>query len=84
LKHHRYSKLLIGVTGNATNSDLDEFCSCGADVAVGKPIKPETLSGMMAHCLRYGCMSTIKDSKDNDGEEEERRTNLWRVARANR
>jgi hypothetical protein len=40
---------VVGVTGNALDTDVNDYLSAGADMVMGKPVK----TGMLKMLLRY-------------------------------
>lgn len=52
-----YNHMIIGVTGNSLEDDLNEFLSCGADMAVPKPFKKLTLDLLLEHIESSGTLS---------------------------
>lgn len=66
LREYGYKNLLIGVTGNAMDADLQEFVASGADMAIAKPIKYDTLTAILTHCECFGCVSPCQDQISSD------------------
>ena len=66
LRENGYKNLLIGVTGNAMDADLEEFVQAGADMAVAKPIKFDTLVSILGHCEQFGFASPNETGGDPD------------------
>lgn len=52
-----YSKLLIGVTGNAMDLDVLDFETNGADLILTKPMRMDALQKLLDYCERFGCKS---------------------------
>eukprot|EP01039_Chlorochromonas_danica_P009966 gene9966-11016_t len=55
-----YSKLLIGVTGNAMDVDVIDYETSGADLILTKPMRMEALQKLLDYCDRFGCQSHHK------------------------
>lgn len=58
-----YSKLLIGVTGNAMDLDIVDYESAGADLVLTKPMRMDALSKVIEFCGRNGCQSHFSSSQ---------------------
>eukprot|EP01041_Mallomonas_annulata_P001981 gene1981-3856_t len=54
LRELGYNKLIIGLTGNAMEDDVETFLAAGADVVFTKPMKLEQLNMLFAHIQKKG------------------------------
>lgn len=52
-----FSRLLIGVTGNAMDIDIVEYEQAGADVILTKPMRMEALNKVLEYCNKFGCQA---------------------------
>ena len=52
-----YKNLIIGITGNALETDRREFEEAGADIVLVKPFKLEYLDNLLKYMDRYGYRS---------------------------
>jgi DNA-binding response OmpR family regulator len=52
-----YNHLVIGVTGNALDSDVAEFEKAGADMVLTKPVNMGALEKLLKYCHSHGCRS---------------------------
>jgi signal transduction histidine kinase/CheY-like chemotaxis protein len=59
-----YSNLLLGLTGNVMNEDLQRFIDVGADIALAKPLRLETVGELLNHCRTYGTQGIYRDRID--------------------
>ena len=48
---------MIGVTGNALDTDVSEYLSAGADLVLGKPVKLSMLKMVLRHVKENGHLS---------------------------
>lgn len=53
-----YRKLIIGVTGNAMDVDVQDYETRGADMILPKPLSVELLSRVFSYCEIHGNLST--------------------------
>ena len=51
MRERGYKGIIIGVTGHAQRADIEEFERCGADAVLAKPLKYETLNGVVNNFL---------------------------------
>lgn len=61
-----YSKLLIGVTGNAMDIDIIAYEQAGADLILTKPMRMESLNKVLEFCSLFGCQSHFTDGRNVD------------------
>jgi DNA-binding response OmpR family regulator len=54
--------LIIGVTGNVLDDDVNEYLEAGADLVIGKPLRMELLNKLLVHIQMNG-----SDSKYEEG-----------------
>jgi hypothetical protein len=61
--------LIIGVTGNSMQDELQEFTDSGADLVITKPMKPNILDYLIEFAQLCQCNSNAdrQISVDNDG-----------------
>lgn len=52
-----YDNLIIGVTGNSMEDELNDFLQAGADFAITKPMKPNVLDILLQYMNTFGCRS---------------------------
>jgi two-component system, sensor histidine kinase and response regulator len=52
-----YLHMIVGVTGNSLEDDLNEFLASGADMAVAKPFKKLTLDLLLEFIDEFGTLS---------------------------
>ncbi len=52
-----YSRLIIGVTGNAMDIDIREYEDAGADMILTKPVRMDILNKVLEFCRIQGCFS---------------------------
>lgn len=57
LREMGYSKLIVGVTGNAMDSDVREYEEAGADMILTKPIRTDKLYKLLEFIQLYGAIS---------------------------
>ena len=48
---------MIGVTGNALDTDVNDYLSAGADMVMGKPVKLSMLKMLLRHVRENGPLS---------------------------
>jgi CheY-like chemotaxis protein len=58
LREMGYQHLLLGLTGNALETDVEYFEAAGADAILIKPLKGEYLKKVLLYLERHGCVST--------------------------
>ena len=49
-----YKGLIVGVTGNSQQSDIDEFTAAGVDKVMTKPVNMEQLMGYVCEYQQKG------------------------------
>lgn len=52
-----YAKLIIGVTGNSMEDEIQDFLRAGADLVITKPMKASMLEQLLYLVLQSGCTS---------------------------
>eukprot|EP01035_Chromulina_nebulosa_P025498 gene25498-biopygen16487 len=57
LREEGFGSLVIGVTGNALDADVNEYLSAGADMVLGKPVKMSMLKMVLRHVKENGPLS---------------------------
>lgn len=57
LREMGYSKLIIGVTGNAMDLDIREYEEAGADMILTKPVRMDVLNKVLEFCRLHGTIS---------------------------
>ena len=55
--------LICGITGNVTESDMDEYISAGSDLILPKPIKLEQITKIQAFIELNGPLSRWSDNQ---------------------
>lgn len=58
-----YTGLIIGLTGNALDDDVDAFLKAGADCVTLKPFREEHLNALLDFLTEHGCESNPKIKK---------------------
>ncbi len=53
-----YKNLIIGVTGNAMDSDISSFEEAGADMILTKPLRVNLLDKVLEYVRIHGCLSS--------------------------
>jgi CheY-like chemotaxis protein len=54
LREAGFGGLILGVTGNVTPEDLDEYILCGANFVLTKPVYGATVEKLLAFVSRHG------------------------------
>jgi CheY-like chemotaxis protein len=64
-KELAYTGIIIGVTGNATAADIDEFLAKGADDVIVKPLTSDNFMRAInaAAMLRHGASKALVKTK---------------------
>ena len=57
LRSHGYKNLIIGVTGNVLDSDVNEYLYAGVDMVLSKPLKSYMLKLLLCHIQTHGPLS---------------------------
>ena len=52
-----YPYLIVGITGNAMQDDLDEYLSSGADLVLTKPVQVSVIDKIVALRSKHGVLS---------------------------
>ncbi len=52
-----FSKLIIGVTGNAMDCDIKDYEDAGADMILTKPVRVDMLDKVLSYCRTNGSIS---------------------------
>ena len=52
-----HENLIIGVTGNSMEDELEDFIRAGADLVITKPMRPNVLDLLLQFVAQYGCRS---------------------------
>ena len=73
----KYNNLIIGVTGNSLDRDLEEFVHSGADIALPKPMRYATIVSIVEHLEKYGGYTI--NSKSTDAQSAERSASLREI-----
>jgi CheY-like chemotaxis protein len=58
LRSMNYQNLIIGVTGNALDIDVDIFETAGVDIVFAKPLKIENITKLISYIEKYGTQSS--------------------------
>ena len=53
-----YTKLIVGITGNALDVDVDNFLAMGANRVLMKPVRDDMLSELIAEALKAKTATT--------------------------
>jgi CheY-like chemotaxis protein len=64
-----YQHLIIGVTGNSLEDELDEFIAAGADLVIVKPLKNQSLEMLLGFVQAHGFDSAHGYRIDQVGKE---------------
>ena len=71
LRDGGFENLIVGITGNVLDEDVQTFLSAGADTVLGKPLRLNVISSLLRFMDMEGCMSrfglTLRQ-KDNSFE----------------
>lgn len=57
MRRFGYENLIVGVTGNSMEDELNDFMLAGADMVITKPMKPHVLDSLLTFTSTYGCRS---------------------------
>lgn len=57
LRRIGFKKLIIGVTGNSMEDEIQDFVQCGADLVITKPMKSNMLEQLLTMVEQSGCLS---------------------------
>ena len=52
-----FRNLIVGVTGNMLDDDVDEYLKAGADIVLAKPLKLDLLQTLLNHVHAQGSNS---------------------------
>ena len=52
-----FRNLIVGVTGNVLDDDVDEYLKAGADIVLAKPLKLDLLQTLLNHVKKQGSHS---------------------------
>ena len=63
IRSEGFANLVIGVTGNALDDDVEAFLAAGADLVIAKPMRSAHLEALMAHIAVHGCGSSGRTLK---------------------
>ena len=58
LREAKYANLIVGLTGAALDSEVNEFLGSGADLVLTKPLRQGHLLGLIAYTRSAGYHST--------------------------
>lgn len=67
LRSGLYPNLIIGLTGNALDDDINEFLNAGADLVLPKPLRPEVLKSLLHYISQNGCKRSSSPLEIIDG-----------------
>ena len=59
LREAGFGNLIIGVTGNVMEDDVQEFRSAGADIVLSKPLHLTTIQSLVRFVDVEGCISRV-------------------------
>jgi len=69
LRKNGFNKLIIGLTGNALDTDVLEFELSGADIVLVKPLKIDLFDKLFQYIYVYGVKSdSYKDHQHHHGD----------------
>ena len=57
LREAGYVQLVVGVTGNILDEDVDNYLVAGADMVIGKPVKMTLLKKLLRFAKEHGAAS---------------------------
>ena len=57
MRANGYRNLIIGVTGNVLDDDIQKYLQAGADLILGKPLKMDKLIALLKFAEVYGTIS---------------------------
>ena len=57
LRDAGYVQLVVGVTGNILDEDVDDYLVAGADMVMGKPVKMALLKKLLCFVKEHGAVS---------------------------
>ena len=63
IRSEGFANLVIGVTGNALDDDVQAFLAAGADLVIAKPMRSAHLEALLAHIAAHGCGSSGRKLK---------------------
>ena len=66
IRSEGFTNLVIGVTGNALDDDVQAFLAAGADLVLAKPMRSAHLDALLAHIAVHGCGSSARKLKIMD------------------
>ena len=52
-----YANLVVGVTGNVLDDDVELYLAAGADMVIGKPVRVALLQTLLQHVQEHGVLS---------------------------
>jgi CheY-like chemotaxis protein len=55
-----YKRLILGVTGNALDDDVEAFLEAGADCVIAKPLRADVLDAVLRYIAEKGIDSDPK------------------------
>ena len=59
-----YNRLIIGLTGDALQDDIERFAAAGADAVFAKPFREDQLSGILSLIAKRGVKSSPASQAD--------------------
>ena len=63
IRSEGFANLVIGVTGNALDDDVQAFLAAGADLVLAKPMRSAHLDALLALMAVHGCGSSARKLK---------------------
>ena len=67
-----YANLVVGVTGNVLNDDVEQFLAAGADMIMGKPVRIALLLMLLTYVREHGALSRpdmqLSEEKERGGD----------------
>jgi CheY-like chemotaxis protein len=63
LRRLGYQNLIVGLTGNVEEEDIQNFLEAGADLVLAKPLKLEQFDALLAFLTHFGPESYSKQMK---------------------
>jgi len=70
LRQRGYENLIIGLSGNVMDDDIQQFLQAGANAFMAKPLTSEQLDQIISYIKENGCRSVIERSGSSGVQED--------------